>query len=122
MLTVSPVLTVSLRPTLQKLSTHKSNLSSLQIEHQSLSTSSAFLTSRVEDLALLNAKLEEAARADDEEKRRLQDEAEEIMSALRKEEEERDEDAEKWAREREELEAVRPLSFCLPPHPQRSLY
>jgi predicted nucleic acid-binding Zn-ribbon protein len=93
----------------QKLNSHKSRLSDLQIQHESLSTSSSFLTSKVEDLALANAKLEERARSDQEEKRRLQDEAEEIMNALRKEEEERDEDAERFAREREELEAVRPF-------------
>ncbi|GAA5974673.1 hypothetical protein JCM11641_007052 [Rhodosporidiobolus odoratus] len=92
----------------EKLNTTKARHSELTIQHESASTERAFLSSKVEDLALANAKLEE-------EKRQLQDEAEEIMRALRKEEDDRDEDATeaermrreietKWNREVEELE------------------
>ncbi|GAA5934328.1 hypothetical protein JCM1841_004441 [Sporobolomyces salmonicolor] len=87
-----------------KLASAKSRLSEVTIQHESATTESKFLREKVEDLALVTAKLEEQARADAEEKRKLQDEADEIMRALRKEEEERDADAQEWQRERDELE------------------
>ncbi|GAA6033614.1 hypothetical protein JCM8097_001485 [Rhodosporidiobolus ruineniae] len=88
----------------ENLADAKKRLSDLTIEHESLTTERSFLSLKVEDLALANAKLEERARGDDDERKRLQEEAEEIMRALRKEEEERDEDARVWEGERAELE------------------
>lgn len=106
---------------LQKLSTSKAKLSEVTIQHESATTESTFLRSKVEDLALHNAKLVEQSRKDEEEKRKLQREAEEIMEALKKEEDERDADEERYRmqndenekryrKELEELEAVRSLS------------
>ncbi|BGP20757.1 hypothetical protein JCM10213v2_008920 [Rhodosporidiobolus nylandii] len=88
----------------EKLNTSKTRLSELTIQHESLSTENTFLSSKVEDLALANAKLEERTRADVGEKQRLQDEAEEIMRALKREEEEHDEDVREAERKRREFE------------------
>lgn len=74
----------------QKLSTAKSRLSELTIQHESVTTESTFLRSKVEDLALAHAKLEEQLRSNEGEKRQLQADADEILRALRKEEDERE--------------------------------
>ncbi|GJN94269.1 hypothetical protein Rhopal_007343-T1 [Rhodotorula paludigena] len=74
----------------EKLSTAKSRLSELTIQHESVTTESTFLRSKVEDLALAHAKLEEQLRSNEGEKRQLQADADEILRALRKEEDERE--------------------------------
>ncbi|GAA5902534.1 uncharacterized protein JCM6883_001440 [Sporobolomyces salmoneus] len=82
-----------------KLATTKSTLSQVTIQHESATTESTFLRSKIEDIALHNAKLVEQNRKDEEEKSRLQKEAEEIMEALKKEEDERDAEEERYRRE-----------------------
>jgi len=85
------------------------------IQHESSLTETTFLRSKVEDLALNNAKLVEQNRKDEEEKQRLQREAEEIMEALKKEEDERDAEEEKFRREserqRKEIEELEAVSY-----------
>ncbi|GAA6023302.1 hypothetical protein JCM11491_006887 [Sporobolomyces phaffii] len=84
-----------------KLASSKSKLSDVTIQHESATTETTFLRSKVEDLALHNARLVEQGRKDEEEKLRLQREAEEIMEALKKEEDERDADDERYRRDSE---------------------
>ncbi|BGP43939.1 hypothetical protein JCM10449v2_007996 [Rhodotorula kratochvilovae] len=74
----------------EKLTTSKARLSELTIQHESSTTEAAFLRSKVEDLALAHAKLDESSRAAQAEAQRLRDEADEVMRALRKEEDERE--------------------------------
>ncbi|GAA6058279.1 hypothetical protein JCM3770_002889 [Rhodotorula araucariae] len=74
----------------EKLTTTKARLSELTIQHESSTTEAAFLRSKVEDLALAHAKLDETSRAAQSEAERLRDEADEVMRALRREEDERE--------------------------------
>jgi len=75
---------------LQKLASTKRRLSDLTIQHETSTTEASFLRSKVEDLALRHAKLEEASRTAQIDAQRLRDEADEVMRALRKEEDERE--------------------------------
>ncbi|KPV72942.1 uncharacterized protein RHOBADRAFT_55197 [Rhodotorula graminis WP1] len=74
----------------EKLASSKGRLSDLAIQHETATTEATFLRSKVEDLALRHAKLEESSRTAQADAQRLRDEADEVMRALRKEEDERE--------------------------------
>ncbi|GAA5916212.1 hypothetical protein JCM8208_000034 [Rhodotorula glutinis] len=74
----------------EKLASTKRRLSDLAIQHETSTTEATFLRSKVEDLALRHAKLEESSRSAQADAQRLRDEADEVMRALRKEEDERE--------------------------------
>lgn len=89
---------------LQKLGTSKSRHTELSIQHESLSTERKFLESKIEELALRCAELEEGRRTDERARNRLEDDRQSLEKALRKKEDQLQDAELARKRERAELE------------------